>query len=179
MKKADKYNYNPSIQQINLKVGVKLIFPQEQKNTSYSVNIENLDTGNEVEKAITIATKKKIEKEAFVKIFESGFVALSKIQEASQLFFSYIVPAISREIGKDQIYLSYDDYANRCKEQKSEKVSERTYFNSMKKILAEKLLYKSTSTNIYFINIACVFNGDRLKFITDHIQKEKAAKVEP
>ena len=172
-KQITKYKTNPSINQLTLKPGVKLLFPQIQ-DSAYCVIAENLDTGDSLEKTLTVAFKKKIEKEPFVKIFQEGFFAISLLGEASSLFFSYVMFNISKEVGKDQVYLSYEDYVTFCEATKSKQASERTYFNSIKKILESRLLFKCTSTNLYFVNVCYLFNGDRIKFFEN--KKKEAAQ---
>ncbi|WP_414144061.1 hypothetical protein, partial [Burkholderia vietnamiensis] len=77
--------------------------------------------------------------------------------------------------GKDRLYLSYGSYVEFVEKYPLlTKVSRATYFNCLNELIEKKILFKSTLTNIFFINIAYVFNGDRLRFITEYqLKKEK------
>lgn len=69
--------------------------------------------------------------------------------------------------------MSYDDYVeNLTKWPLMAKVSRTTYFSCINELIEKGVVYRSYLTNIYFINIAYIFNGDRLRFITEYQLKE-------
>ena len=41
-----------------------------------------------------------------------------------------------------------------------------------------EILFKSTLPNLYFVNIAYVFNGDRLRFLTEYQLKKDREEAE-
>ncbi|AIO49463.1 hypothetical protein DM44_2677 [Burkholderia cepacia] len=171
----ETYAENPSIAQamINTKKGFKPIFSKDsQTNISiYEENEEDL-------KSITLdfTTKRVVDKDQFIKIYIHSLPALSDLKNSTKILFQYILMSLSEEVGKDRLYLSYGSYVEFVEKYPLlTKVSRATYFNCLNELIEKKILFKSTLTNIFFINIAYVFNGDRLRFITEYqLKKEKS-----
>ncbi|MDN7678016.1 MULTISPECIES: hypothetical protein [Burkholderia cepacia complex] len=173
------YSENPSIAQamINTKKGIKPIFSNNSQ-TSIAIQEETEDDLKSI--VLDFTTKKIVDKDQFIKIYIHSFPVLAELKNSTKILFQYILMSLSEQVGKDQLYLSYASYVEFVEKYPLlTKVSRATYFNCLNELLENNILYKSKLTNIYFINIAYVFNGDRLRFITEYqIKKEKSSDEE-
>ncbi|MCB4346813.1 hypothetical protein LA345_23275 [Burkholderia vietnamiensis] len=173
------YSENPSIEQamINTKKGVKPIFSQNSQ-TSISIQEETEDDIKSI--CLDFVTKKIVDKDQFIKLYIHSFPVLSDLKNSTKILFQYILTSLSEEIGKDKIYLSYKDYqAKSLKNPLYPKISQPTFSRCMNELMELEIIFKSELANIYFINIAYIFNGDRLRFITEYqIKKEKTQDEE-
>ncbi|VWB72759.1 hypothetical protein BPS26883_03460 [Burkholderia pseudomultivorans] len=177
MDNNNKYKENPSIAQamVNTKKGAKPIFNQGS-GTDFSVYSHNSEEMKSI--ALDFVSKKVVDRDKFIKIYIHSLPVLSELKNSTKILFQYILMSLSEEVGKDQIYMSYDDYSvNVSQWPLMAKVSRTTYFSCINELLAKGVIYKSYKTNIYFINIAYIFNGDRLTFIEEYtLKKENDSK---
>lgn len=167
------YRENPSIQQamINTKKGAKMIFAN---NSSAEISV--YDNNNEDIEKLTLdfVAKRVVDKDQFIKIYVHSLPILSELKNSTKLLFQYILFSVSEEIGKDCIYVSFKDYLMKLEDNKFlVKISKATFHNAMNELMEKGVIYKSELANIYFVNIAYIFNGDRLRFITEYQLKKQ------
>lgn len=162
------YKENPSIKDamVNTKKGAKVVFGNNNQTeiSVYEQNTEEL-------KSLTLdfCTKKIVDKDEFIKIYVHSFPVLSELKNSAKILYQYILYLVNKSVASDRLYVSYKDYLEKTEKNKFlVKVSQATFYNALNELLEKKLLFKSDLTNIYFINIAYVFNGDRLRFITEY-----------
>jgi hypothetical protein len=104
------------------------------------------------------------DKSKFINLYAPALPALANLTISSNmLFFQYIAKKISQEVEQDFIFISYKDYSIIVDEKN--RISKATYYKAVKTLLTNKILFKSTITNKYWINITYFFNGNRLKFL--------------
>ncbi|WP_176025820.1 hypothetical protein [Burkholderia vietnamiensis] len=165
------YLENPSIGQaiINTKKGVKLHF----NNTNCQFTVLRHDSEEMQSAAIDFVAKTFVDKDQFIKIYIHSFPVLADLKNSTKVLFQYVLMAIHKGIKQDSVYLSYEDYED-CVSQYPlmSKISKATYFRCINELLDKQILFKSNKSNIYFINIAYIFNGDRLTFIRQYQLKK-------
>ncbi|MGU4699143.1 hypothetical protein K6L09_20970 [Burkholderia cepacia] len=162
-----EYDENPSMNQamLNTKKGAKVVFGNvNDTEIYYSSEEEDLK-----KLRLDICAKKIVDKDEFIKLYVYSFPVLSELKASSKMLFQYILMLVKDGIGKDTIYLSYDDYVSFVeKYPMMSKLSRSTYFNCINELKEKEVIFKSTKKYMYFINISYVFNGDRLRFITEY-----------
>lgn len=173
------YSENPSIGQaiVNTKKGVKLHFG----NADCHFTVLQQESEEVQSAAIDFVAKTFVDKDQFIKIYIHSFPVLAELKNSTKVLFQYVLMSIHKGIKQDSVYLSYEDYVD-CVEQYPlmSKISKATYFRCINELLDKKILFKSTKSNIYFINIAYIFNGDRLTFIRQYqLKKAESAKGVP
>ncbi|MFA5681129.1 MAG: hypothetical protein WC999_07335 [Hydrogenophaga sp.] len=172
------YKENPSIAlaKENTKHGVKTIFGKKEHST-YHILAQELENKNETEDTITFSKKQIVDQDQFVKLYIAGFEALSNLKNSTKLVYTYIFNQIRQEVGKDIFYFSFKNYESFCEIEKISKLSKATFHRSMNELMEKEVIFKSDMSNLYYINIAYVFNGDRLKFIQEYeLEKTKKAQ---
>ncbi len=168
-----KYNKNPSIElaKANTKYGVKTIFGKKEHST-YHILAEDMESKSETEDTINFSKKQIVDKDQFVKLYIAGFENLSNLTKSTKIIFSYVFNQIRNEVGQDRYYFSFQDYLLFCEKEKITPLSNSSFFRSINELLNNEILFKTTINNLYYINIAFVFNGDRLKFIQEYELKK-------
>ena len=164
------HSENPSIFNAieNTKKGARVIFNKSNQDVRGEIYTNSEDEDVKVN-SIDFYTKITIDKDQFIKLYISALPALSNLKNSTKLLFQYILIKINEEIGKDVIYLNYSDYSRSTYlSPLSGKFSQSTFSRALNELLDNEIIYKTPNQHLYFINIAYIFNGDRLKFITEY-----------
>lgn len=177
-KHKQTFSKNPFIEiaKENTKVGVKTIFGKKEHKTYHIITDYEDEDKESTEDSITFGKKQFVDKDQFVKLYISGFETLSNLKNSSKLTFSYIFNQIRKEVGQDRYYFSYKDYCSFCEEENIDKISSASFWRAIKELLENDVIAKSKMENLYFLNIAYVFNGDRMQFIQEYELKEQERK---
>jgi hypothetical protein len=165
----NKYKENPTIDTAkkNTVFGRKVIFANQDKKITTEIYTNSEDDDININ-SINFSTTIKVDKDEFIKLYISALPAFASLKKSSKLIFQYVLLVVNNGIGKDKIHLSYNDYLEKTENSLIPKLSRASYFNGIKELLENEILFQSLSTNMYWINIAYIFNGDRLKFIQQY-----------
>lgn len=164
---------NPSIQQamINTKKGAKMVFAN---NSSTEISVYDKENEDIEKLTLDFVAKKVVDKDEFIKIYVYSLPKLAELKNSTKILFQYILVSVNEEIGKDTIYISFKDYQGKAdKNPIYPKISQPTFSRCLNELLQLGIVYKSELANMYFINISYVFNGDRLRFITEYQLKKQ------
>lgn len=178
MSETITYEENPFIKlaKENTKHGVKTIFGKKEHST-YHILAEDMESKSETEDTITFSKKQIVDKDQFVKLYISGFGVLSNLKNSTKLVFTYIFNQIRKEVGQDRYYFSFNEYLLFCKEEGIKPIGKTSFYRAMSELIDLEVIARTTLLHLYFINIAFVFNGDRLKFIQEYeLKKTKKAQ---
>lgn len=170
------YSENPSIEMamINTKKGVRAVFA---KDSETEISVTHGDDMKSV--ALDFSRKCVIDKDKFIKLYIHSFPVLADLKNSTKLLFQYILSSLSHESNQDRLYIAYKDYQEKAKRNPIfPSISQPTFSRCMKELLELEILFKSTLPNLYFINIAYVFNGDRLRFLTEYQLKKDREEAE-
>lgn len=133
--------------------------------------VVNTATGalNETQAAFKLT--KVIDKSKFVMLYMALMNDFFKFSKSSQKLVRTILNEVSESgMQKDSIYLSLDVVKDYLKEH-DETIGKTSYSKAIKDLIASSLIAESNRTNIWFVNPAMVFNGDRATFITELIKE--------
>lgn len=170
--KMKTYDENPSIKtaMINTKKGAKLVFGNNNQT-----DISIYENSTEELKTLTLdfCAKRVVDKDEFIKIYIHSLPVLSELKNSTKILYQYILYIVHKSIGQDKIYASYKDYLKISSTNGNIfKISQATFYNALNELLEKEIIFKTDTTGFYFINIAYVFNGDRLRFITEYQLKK-------
>lgn len=160
--KFEKHSKNPFAQDV--------IFEVETDNKKIKIGngkdiIVDTDTGEVKGTSVRYVTK-KYDSEQFKKVFRLQQIAdLDLSKHATKVFF-YIMDNL--QVNKDFIFFDFDE----CSEFTKYK-TKKTILNALGQLVDKKIIARSKSHNIYFINPAFIFNGDRLIVINEYIRELK------
>jgi hypothetical protein len=109
----------------------------------------------------------EVDKGRFVKLFLEGIKQAAGLSKAGMMVFEVVYNQIRDNPGKDKIELNY--YLA-CKY--GLEMPERTFRHGLRQLLEKEFIYESMVSDVFFVNIRYMFNGDRLAFVrTYHVKK--------
>ncbi len=116
-----------------------------------------------------------VDKERFCKLYVDGVAAFSELGPAGKTVFKFIYNEISGLRGKDtdKVDINYL-LVQRWKAD----LSKRTYERGMSDLLEKGVIFRTLSSDAYYVNVRFIFNGNRLAVINSYrrddsiIQKE-------
>ena len=105
----------------------------------------------------------EIDKTQFIKIFKNGVKAFAGLSNAGARVFSILYDEMQKNINKDYVFLNFSVI-----DQDKEKISSATFYRGMNELIDSKFIAESEATNLYFVNPAFIWNGNRLAFIKEY-----------
>lgn len=172
LKEVVKHKNNPSIQRaLNETVKGYRLVKSQADDTNITVTNNKEETSKEVA-SLVFSMKQEVDKSQFVKLFISGFGALSNLKVGAKLLFEYVFSLIQENVGKDRLYINYVYYVDFCQNEEIQPVSKATFYRNLNELLENEVLYATETPCWYYINISYVFNGDRLTFLKEYVLKQ-------
>lgn len=114
----------------------------------------------------------EVDKEKFVKIFISKIRILFDLSLTGNKLFYIFLYSISDTVGKDRVYMNYET-AVKIAEKCDFNLSNPVFYRGMNELIEKRIIAKSKSKYIYYINPRVIFNGDRAKFVEElRVKKE-------
>jgi hypothetical protein len=108
----------------------------------------------------------EVDKGRFVKLFLDGIKQAAGLSRAGMMVFEVVYNQIRDNPGKDKIELNY--YLAR---KYGLDMPERTFRHGLRQLLEKEFVYESMVSDVFFVNIRYMFNGDRLAFVrTYHVK---------
>jgi len=172
LKNYEKYEENPYIPDVveNMQVRRKrqTMYPTNKDVMHYVVNRE---TG-EVDGYSAFIREAVVDESQFIKVFTRELRALWDLSKVASRVLAYVMTCM--RMGEDGIYFNM----RKCMEYTGYK-SERSIINGISELIEHKVLARSTSINIYFINPSIIFNGNRVVFARSYRKKQKEKEEDP
>lgn len=135
--------------------------------------ILNGETG-EVEGPAGFWFAQTVDGEKFVKLYVNGVKAFKELTSAGTKVFELLYLEIQKNIGKDQIFLTY----SAVKRNPENTLSKTTFTRGMRELLDKGFIAPSPVVGWFWLNPDYVFNGDRLAFVQEYRRAPKK-KQEP
>ena len=169
-KRGKRYDHNPFIGNAltNTKSGVRRI--TDKSGSRMMVVSEN--TGEVIAPAGFWQTQ-EVDKTQFVKLYVNGVKAFRDLTGAGTKVFELLYLRVQENMGKDKIWLTFPDV-----EQTSSTIGETTFYRGMKELLKKGFIAESLSPGLYYLNPDYMWNGDRLAFVKEYINKQPTPKKE-
>lgn len=154
------YDKNPFIGTAigNTKQGVKRI----SNKTGDRMLVVSENTG-EVFGGAGFWQAQEVDKTQFVKLYVNGVRAFKELTGAGTKVFEVFYLEVQKQIGKDQVYLSYA-----AVDQELTPMSTATYDRGMRELVEKKFLAPTMLQAMFYINPDYVWNGDRLAFVKEY-----------
>jgi hypothetical protein len=116
----------------------------------------------------------EVDKGRFVKLFLEGIKQAAGLSKAGMMVFEVVYNQIRDNPGKDKIELNY--YLAR---KYGLVLPERTFRHGLRQLLEKEFVYESMVSDVFFVNIRYMFNGDRLAFVrTYHLKRPPTERAE-
>lgn len=108
---------------------------------------------------------KEVDSTQFVKLYVNGVKALSELTNAGTKVFELLYMEMQRNIGKDQVFLSYGKI-------EGNQISRAVFWRGIAELIEKKFIAAGRDANWYWINPDFVWNGDRLAFVKEYRRVE-------
>lgn len=140
--------------------------------------VVNMRTGEiDEENQIAVARVRYVDAEQFVKLYVGYIHVFFDLGGPAQRVARFVLEQVGRRaLGKGEVLLSFHEYETFYVGQKG--VSRPTFMRGLQELAAKNLIAKTPNSNIWWINPAIIFNGDRARFITDIRRKKRADQLE-
>ena len=142
------------------------------------MQIVNRETGEVTEdNQIAMAKIKTVEADKFVKVYAAHMHILFELGKPAQRVCEFVMHQVStRALNKGEVVLSFADYEERFKGKVGG--TRQTFMRGLQELASKNLIAKTTARDIWFINPAIIFNGERARFITEIRKKTKHEQLE-
>jgi len=102
----------------------------------------------------------EVDKERFVKLFLDGVRKTAGLSSTGLMIFELIYNQVRGNPNSDKIEMSLMVAQDRLPN-----LAERTYRRGLRELLDKEVIFRSPVEGVFFVNIRCMFNGDRLAFV--------------
>jgi hypothetical protein len=102
----------------------------------------------------------EVDKERFVKLFLDGVRKTAGLSSTGLTIFELIYNQVRENPNSDEIKMSY-----MVAQSALPNIAERTYRRGLRELLDKEVIFRSPVDGVFFVNIRCMFNGDRLAFV--------------
>lgn len=126
-----------------------------------------------------IRRKKVVDSERFVKLFVAQLDVFFDLKPGSIKLMTALIDELSqaRYQNGDQIYLNYNRVVEYFERKGAKAPAKGTFFNAMSELTEKGFVAPSVDTNLWFINPAIFFNGDRVRFVTE-LRRKRVSRQE-
>jgi len=107
----------------------------------------------------------EVDRTQFVKVYIHGVAAFNDLSAAGSKVFQFVYAYILKNPNTDRIVLSPKHAKNMAK---------ATFERGLTELLNKEILYRSTVTYVFFLNIDYMFNGNRLALVKEYRLKAAA-----
>jgi len=102
----------------------------------------------------------EVDSERFVKLFIGALTKATGMSKTGLAIFNVVYNQMRATPNSDRVLLSFYRASQEIKE-----LNERTYRRGVRELLDRDILYRSAEDGVFFVDITCMFNGDRLAFV--------------
>jgi hypothetical protein len=107
----------------------------------------------------------------FVKVFADGVAAIYDLGRPGAKVFRYLFDQVQKHPNIDRIYLYFMDAT-----EEPWSIPKTTFFKGMAELLEKSFIARSANPNIYFLNPAMIWNGDRFRFVQEYRRGKTATQ---
>lgn len=130
------------------------------------------DTGVTLAPIAGFWENKEVDSAQFIKLFVNGVKAFAELTSAGTKVFELLYLEVQRNIGKDQVYISYA-----ALDENTNTMAQSTFRRGMAELIAKKFIAPMTAPSWYWINPDFIWNGDRLAFVKEYHRKDNDQQV--
>lgn len=167
MKKILRYDENPFIGKTEITTRKKTVIIGKGNNVLIDQDTGEYSTTN-------IASYRYVDDEQFIKLFTQNIGLMFELTSAGNKAFIFLSWSIQKySIGKDLVPLTTFELENFIKENKKYEMSIATMRRGIRELAKAQIIAPSKKIGVYYINPNFIFNGDRLRFVTEIRRKGK------
>lgn len=147
----------------------------EVLETTGPLQVIDSHTG-QVTTSAQIRQVKFVDADRFVKLFVRHLDAFFDLKPGTIRILMAVLEELSqaRYAHGDTIYLNYGKVQEFFIKKNSKAPAKATFFSSMAELTEKKFVAPSVDVNLWFVNPAVFFNGDRIRFVTELRRKRQS-----
>jgi hypothetical protein len=170
-----KYEQNPFVEGNVFKVPMK----QRSERLETAGPMAVISSDGEVMETAEIRRKKVVDSDRFVKLFVAHLDAFFDLKPGTMKLMAAILDELSqtKNIHGDTIYLNYKRVSGYFEKRNAKPPAKGTFFSAMTEMTEKGFVAPSVDVNLWFINPAIFFNGDRIRFVTE-LRRKKVSQQE-
>lgn len=181
MDKKVKHDTNPFYPELS--ETAKFYYTEEEVRTD-STKIEFDEVTGELQDTVYVESRDHIFKQTirtpFIRLMRHGIQKLATLPAPGNKLFWILSASISMESkDRDYVYLGFD-HTKSMAEKVGLSISKVSYYKGIDALVEAGLIAKSTRTNIFWLNISMLFNGDftKLEFVRNRDSTRRKLKEE-
>ena len=126
-----------------------------------------------------IRKKRVVDTERFVKLFVGQLDAFFDLKPGTVRLMTALIDELSqaRYAHGDQIYLNYPRVREYFEKRNAKAPAKATFFAAMAELTEKGFVAPSVDTNLWYVNPAIFFNGDRVRFVTE-LRRKKVSRMQ-
>lgn len=117
---------------------------------------------------------KMVDDSQFVKVFSDGIAGIYDLSKAGARVFRYLFDVVQIHPNVDRLYLYFMDAAEEPWE-----ISKTVFFKGMAELLEKNFIARSQNPNMFYLNPAMIWNGDRFTFVQEFIKAKRVDLRDP
>ena len=144
-----------------------------KKNYSVASGAMTLtDSKGQVQGTVQHSITRIVDDSQFVKVFADGVSGMYDLGRSGSKVFRFLFDEVQKNKNQDRIYLYFMDAL-----EDPWKIPKTTFFKGLAELLTKGFLAKSSNPNMFFLNPAMMWNGDRFKFVQEY-QRASSVKTQ-
>lgn len=161
---AEKHSENPFMQ------GAETLIKGKKKHYNVFANpAMAIDTKTgEVLGGIEHKVVKMVDDAQFVKVFADGIAGIYDLGRSGARVFRYLFAVVQEHPNVDRIYLHFMDAVEEPWE-----IPKTTFFKGMAELIEKNFIAASDRPNMYYLNPAMLWNGDRFRFVQEFVKAKR------
>ena len=168
------FEHNPFLDGVgfNTKKRTEVLFDGQQA-------VVHNTTGEVLEDHLSVARVKLVDADQFVKLYLSNLHLFFDLGRPAQRVAEFVLHQIGhRAIGRGEVLLVFSEYEAYFRKKGKDGATRSTWQRGMAELAEKNLIAKSPTSNVWWINPAVAFNGDRARFITEIRKKQRSSAEE-
>lgn len=99
----------------------------------------------------------------FVKVFADGVAGIYDLKAGGGKVFRYLFDQVQKNKNVDRLYLYFMDAL-----EEPWTISKPVFFRGMAELLEKGFIARSVNPNMFYLNPAMIWNGDRFRFVQEY-----------
>lgn len=166
-----KYEENPFVSDGRFQVPTRA--KHMKIDTAGPLALTDTSTGETVDVA-EVRRVREVDSDRFVKLFVSQLNVFFDLKPGTMKLMTALIDELSQAkyANGDRIYLNYGQVRQYFERHDSKVMAKSTFMIALSELVEKGFIAPSTLPNLWFINPAIFFNGDRVRFVTELRRKK-------
>jgi len=169
-----RYDKNPFVGQ-----GGFIVPTRNKRETLQTMGPATVHVDGQDINVAQIVRVRQVDAEKFVKVFVAELSMFYDLNQTSIRLLTVLLKVLSEPqyINADKVVLTEGIAKQTMKQHGQKPLSSASYYRAVNELISAGFIAPSTTPPLYYINPAVLFNGDRVRFVTE-LRREQAQASE-